>query len=138
MFFHIEPEVAGSIGPNSETHRVNSKLVVTRLNYEFSGWLGDAMLESTPCFIVTTDARHLIEKAALSGVAFGDVEVTRSASFRDLYGEREMPQFHWMVINGRPKIDDFGMANDLRLVVSDQALNVLKHAGIEHSEIAPA
>ncbi|MEO6382540.1 MAG: hypothetical protein ABIO35_11210 [Nitrobacter sp.] len=137
MFFYFEPEVAGGIGPNSEMHRENGKLVVTRLNYEFSGWLGDAVLESTPCFVASEDARQMIEKAALSGVAFSDVEITRSGMFDDLYGERALPQFHWMIIDGQPKDDDFGMANDLRLVVSERALDVLKCAGVDHAEIEP-
>lgn len=137
MFFYVEPEVAGGIGPNSELHRENDKLVVTRLNYEFDGWLGDAVLESTPCFIATDRARQMIEKATLSGVSFGDVEITRSDMFVDLYGEKEMPQFHWMLIDGQPETDDFGMANDLRLVVSGRALDILKRAGIDHAEITP-
>lgn len=59
MFCFLEPEVAGGIGPNSELHCDDGKLVVTRLNYEFDGWLGDALLETTPCFIVTNDARQV-------------------------------------------------------------------------------
>lgn len=136
MFYYIEPEVAGGIGPNSDTHRENGELVVTRLNHEFSGWLGDALLESTPCFVVTDNARQMIENAELSGVSFGDVEITRSSMFIDLYGERELPRFHWMHIEGRPKADDFGMSDDLRLIVSGAALEILKRAGINHAEIA--
>ena len=137
MFFYIEPEVAGGIGPKSETYREGGKLVVTRLNYEFDGWLGDAVLESTPCFVASDDARQMIEKAALSGVAFGVVEITRSGIFDDLYGARELPQFHWMIIDGQPNADDFGLAKDLRLVVSERALNVLKCAGVDHAEVVP-
>ncbi len=136
MFFYIEPEVAGGIGSNSKTHWEKGKLVVTRLNYEFSGWLGDAIIESTPCFVVTDTARQMIEKAELSGVSFDDVEITRSGMFVDLYGERELPQFHWLVVHGQPEADDFGMANDLRLVVSRGALDILKRAGVDHAEIA--
>lgn len=137
MFFYIEPEVAGGIGPKSETHRENGKLVVTRLNYEFSGWLGDAVLESTPCFVATDEARQMIENAALSGVAFGDVEVTRSGIFNDLYGDKHLPWFHQMIVDGKPCADDFGLAADLRLIVSDRALDVLKRAGVSHAEIEP-
>lgn len=59
MFFRIEPEVAGGVGPNSELHRENGKLIVTRLNYEFDGWLGDGLLETTACYIVTDDGQRL-------------------------------------------------------------------------------
>jgi hypothetical protein len=56
VFYYIEPEVAGGLGPKSETRRGNRRLVVTRLNYTFDGWLGDALIESTPCFILTERA----------------------------------------------------------------------------------
>jgi hypothetical protein len=137
MFFFLEPEVAGGIGPNSELHRDGGKLVVTHLNYEFDGWLGDALLETTPCFIVTDDARQLIERAALSGVSFSNVEVTRSDLFTDLHGDKALPHFWWMIVQGEPEADDFGMASDLRLVASEQALSILRHAGLMHAEVEP-
>lgn len=135
MFFFVEPEVAGGIGPNSEVHRDSGKLVVTRLNYQFDGWLGDALLETTPCFIVTDDARQLIERAGLSGVSFSDVEVTRSDMFADLYSNKTLPHFWWMVVQGEPKADDFGLARDLRLVASERALSILKQAGLMHAQV---
>lgn len=137
MFFFLEPEVAGGIGPNSELHRDDGKLVVTRLNYEFDGWLGDALLETTPCFIITNEARQLIESAALTGVSFSDVEVTRSDLFNDLYGEKLLPHFWWMIVEGEPKADDFGMSSDLRLIASGQAISILRQAGLMHAEIEP-
>lgn len=137
MFFYLEPEVAGGIGPNSELHRENGRLVVTRLNYEFDGWLGDALLETTPCFIVTNEARQMIERAALTGVSFSDVEVTRSGLFTDLYGDKVLPHFSWMNVQGEPEADDFGMASDLRLVASERALFILRQAGLTHAEIEP-
>lgn len=137
MFFYLEPEVAGGIGPNTELHRDGGKLVVTRLNYQFDGWLGDALLESTPCFIVTDDARQLIDRAGLTGITFSDVEVTRSGLFTDLYGEKTLPRFWWMIVKGEPEIDDFGMAADMRLVASERALATLRPAGLTHAEVAP-
>lgn len=137
MFFYLEPEVAGGIGPNSELHRHDGKLIVTRLNYEFDGWLGDALLETTPCFIVTNDARQLIERAVLTGVSFSDVEVTRSGLFTALHGDKALPHFWWMIVQGEPEADDFGMASDLRLVTSERALTTLQQAGLMRAEIEP-
>jgi len=128
----------GGIGPKSETLREHGALVVTRLNYEFDGWLGDALLESTPCFIVTDDARQLVEAADLSGVHFADVEVTGSPTFADLYPTRELPSFRWMVVDGTLHRDDFAIAHDKRLVVAERALATLKAAGIDHAIVEPA
>jgi hypothetical protein len=137
MFFRIEPEVAGGIGPKSELHRENGKLIVTRLNYEFDGWLGDGLLETTPCFIVTDEARQMIESAALSGVTFSDVEVTRSGKFIDLHGDMVLPNFWWMVVGDKPKVDDFGLSEDLMLIASERALDILRQSGLAHAEILP-
>jgi len=135
VFFYLEPEIAGSIGPNSKLRRDDGKLVVTRLNLEFDGWLGDALLETTPCFIVTDDARQSIERAALTGISFSGVEVTRSSLFTDLYGDKALPRFWWMVVQGKSEADDFGIASDLRLVVSKRALAILQQEGLTHAEV---
>lgn len=137
MFFYLEPEVAGGIGPNSELHREDDKLIVTRLNYEFDGWLGDALLEATPCFIVTDEGRQMIKCAALTGVSFSDVEVTRSGEFADMHGDVGLPHFCWMIVSGTPEADDFGVASDMRLVVSERALASLQKAGLAHAALAP-
>lgn len=135
MFFCVEPEVAGGIGPRSEMHRDGGKLVVTRLHYQFDGWLGDALLETTPCFIVTDTARRMIENAALTGVGFSDVEISRSNIFIDLHGDRSLPRFWWMIVDGRAESDDFGISGDLMLITSARALAILESAGITHANV---
>ena len=125
MFFYIEPEVAGGIGPNSETHRENGKLVVTRLNYEFSGWLGDAVLESTPCFLVTETARQMLEKQRYR--AFRS-EMSRSADLE--YSSIYMASGKCPSSTGWPSMaSPKPMTSEWRMI-SDW----LSQAGIGHSE----
>ncbi|GAA3909116.1 hypothetical protein GCM10022276_29230 [Sphingomonas limnosediminicola] len=111
MFYYIEPEVAGGLGPKSETRRDDGRLVVTRLNYEFDGWLGDALVETTPCFILTESGCEAIQAAALTGVRFADVEVSCSPTFTELYPTRDLPPFRWMIVDGAPGQDDFGWSS---------------------------
>lgn len=59
----LEPEVAGGLGENST---FNSKGEVEFLHYEFQGWLGDELLESTPCFIVTESMAHSIQRVTFA------------------------------------------------------------------------
>ncbi|MEA3058034.1 MAG: hypothetical protein QOF34_849, partial [Sphingomonadales bacterium] len=100
---NLEPEVAGGLGPNSVLHReVGRPLIVGKLHYVFDGWLGDALLETTPCFIVTDEARKAIESDRLSGVCFADVEVGHSGEFEDLYPGRNLPHFWWMKVFSAP------------------------------------
>jgi hypothetical protein len=132
-FFAIEPEVAGGFGANTVIDRSSGKMVVRKLNYELQGWLGDALLESTPCFVVTEALAADIRQAAMTGVEFDQVEITTSPEFRALYPRRKLPGFLWLKVPGRAGVDDFGLDDGLQLIVSDRALAALKAAGLSHA-----
>ena len=133
VFYAIEPEVAGGFGEHTEIDRTSGKMVVTKLHYELEGWLGDALLESVPCFIGTKALADAIGEKNLTGVALDDVEVTTSTEFQELYPNRAIPKFVWLKITGRPAHDDFGIAPGLMLVVSERALRTLKNIGISNA-----
>src|SRR5208337_4118808 len=99
---------------------------VHRLHYEFDGWLGDELLESSACYIVTERMAHEIERSQLTGAQFDEAEVTTSEQFRDIYPDRQLPKFVWLRAAGKPGQDDFVLGPDLRLVVSERALKLLK------------
>jgi len=121
-YYLLEPEVAGGLGRNTVLDRTSHPPVVTRLHYEFDGWLGDELLESFPCFIVTQRLRVKIEELGFTGVRFSPVEVTLSTQFKTLYPDREVPQFVWLKVDGEPCKDDLGLATDHRLIVSERTL----------------
>ena len=126
-YYYIEPEVAGGWGKNTVFQRSpGSPTVVHKLHYEFNGWLGDELLESTPCFIVSQRMAHEIEEAELTGASFDEVEVTTSDQFRELYPDRKLPEFLWLKIVGKAGVDDFGISADGRLVVSEMALRMVQ------------
>ena len=53
-YFVLEPEVAGGIRKKSKILYENSKIKeVLFLDYEFEGWLGDEILITHPCFIIS-------------------------------------------------------------------------------------
>jgi hypothetical protein len=136
-YYQIEPEVAGGIGEHSVIDRSSGKMVVRKLHYEFDGWGGDELLESTPCFIVSERLAHEIERAQLTGISFDDVEVTKSNQFEELYPNRQLPKFVWLQIDGKPGQDDFGIGKDPGLVISERALEVLKGLGISNALVTP-
>ncbi len=134
----VEPEVAGGWGKNTVFNAAPGKgTAVHKLHYEFEGWLGDELLESTPCFIVSERMAREIGGAELTGVRFDEVEVTVSQEFMQLYPSRQLPKFVWLKVQGTPGGDDFGTAQDLRLVVSERALEVLRRVGIAHAAVTP-
>lgn len=129
----VEPEVAGGLGTNTAMDRTVHPPVVSRLHYHFEGWLGDAILESFPCFIVTEELKQKLLMAGMTGCEFDDVEITASEQFGDKMAGRLLPRFVWLKIHGEIGSRDFGSLPDGRLVVSERALEILKEFGASHA-----
>ena len=133
-YYALEPEVAGHLGDHAVVDRSVHPPVVERLHYEFDGWLGDDLLESFPCFIVTKGLRKRLGEAGLSGCQFDGVEVSKSDLFEEIHPDRGLPEFVWLKAVGRAGIDDVGLSPDHRLVVSQRALEILKTFKLDHCD----
>jgi hypothetical protein len=136
-FTVVEPEVAGGWGPNTAADVSVHPPRVTRLHYELEEWLGDDILESFPCFIVSDRLARELMRSALSGFALAAVEVSTSPVFEELYPNRELPTFHWLKVSGQAALDDFGLAADYRLVASQPAVEILSGFNIGHARLEP-
>ena len=137
-YFSIEPEVAGSSeGDNSVMDRSVHPPIVSRLHYVFSGWSGDVLLTSFPCFIVTEDAMKKLVEIGATGARFADVEVTTTYPFREFYPDTKLPRFAWLQVTGQAGRDDFGLARKIRLVVSERVLDALKRLQLTDALIEP-
>ncbi|MBD0384691.1 hypothetical protein [Paenibacillus sedimenti] len=129
----LEPEVAGGLGENTS---FTNQGEVEFLHYEFQGWLGDELLESTPCFIVTESMANSIQIANLSGAVFEDIEYTATQEFSELYPNRTLPNFKRLVVLGKVRVqsdafyewsgDDFCLTDESYLVVTNNAFDILK------------
>lgn len=133
-YYVVEPEVAGELGPGTSFDRSSSPVTVTRLEYRFTDWSGDALVESAPCFIVTDMLAERITREGLTGVAFDPVTVTLSPEGEELIDE-SLPQWLWLKITGWPGASDIGLNDDLTLVVSERALSVLQESGIDNAVV---
>lgn len=136
-YFILEPEVAGELGKNTKLDTSSHPPVVSKLEYRLSGWLGDDLLESFPCYVVTERLMRRINDAHLSGVVFSDVEITTSPEFREMYPNRKLPRFLWLKIIGISSRNDFGLTQDSKLVVSEHALAQLQLLHLKHCTITP-
>lgn len=132
MYTILEPEVAGGFGDATVLDSSTHPPTIHTLEYCFDGWLGDDLLESFPVFIVTQQLQQAIATAQLTGYAFDDVIVTTSDTFDELYPGRELPPFAWLKVHGQAGRDDFGLAADQRLVVSEQAYAVLRQFQLDN------
>lgn len=132
-YFYIEPEVAGGLGKNTVLDPRMHPPIVSKLHYQFDGWLGDILVESFPSWIITESGQQKIRASGLTGATFSDVEVTTSEQFMQLYPTFELPKFVWLRVEGAPGQDDFGIAQDHRLVVSERSLEVSRGLGVNHA-----
>lgn len=132
-YFYLEPEVAGELGRGTVLDTTVHPPLVSKLNYQFSGWLGDVLLESFPCFIISSDTASALEKESFTGLSFSEAETSTTPEFNTLYPNRVLPKFRWLKVRGLAGSDDFGLASDHRLVVSEKALKKLRQFGISHA-----
>jgi hypothetical protein len=137
LFHILEPEVAGGWGLGTDADTSVHPPVVRRLVYEFEGWLGDDLLETFPCFVVTDRLAQAIRASGLTGCEFGSVEVTKTEIFEELQPGCDLPEFHRLLVLGDAEKDDFSIDNK-RLRVSDAALAVLGLFAIEHCGVHTA
>jgi hypothetical protein len=126
MIYHVlMPEVAGGLGTGTLMDTRVHPPAVGSLHYEVDGWLGDDLLESFPCFLISPEAAAALQFAALTGVGFDSAYVTIAPGAEDLVDDR-VTRFRWLQATGRPGADDVAVDAAARLVVSDRALTVLQ------------
>lgn len=125
MYRYIEPEVAGSLGDETIINTTVHPPFVSQLHFVFNGWLGDDILETFPCYIISERLKNEILNSNLIGIAFKSLKVTKSIQFKDLYPNLNLPDFYWAIINGKYDTDDFVISEDFRLIVSENAFKVL-------------
>jgi hypothetical protein len=152
--FRLHPEVAGGWGPRTtvtnqdaiEAGRATVPLVAV-LEYRFEGWLGDELLESFPCFILTDRLANAIHTESLSGAGWGEVLISMSEDFTERHPGVRLPSFKRLLPEGRVTLGgagevtswsghDFCVADRAELVVTERGLDLLRRHGLKHCEAA--
>ncbi len=136
-YYVVEPAVAGGLGPETEMDTSFHPPIVSRLNYEFEGWVGDSILESFPCYIVTDRCKRAFESGRFSGCAYAVVNVTTSDVFEELHPGRSLPLFHWLKVDGVAGDDHFGISSNYSLVISETVLAVLRMFNLRECDVEP-
>jgi len=134
-YYYIEPEVSGELGDKAIIDTSQFPPLISKLHYQFEGWLGDELLELFPCFIVTKTLMEKLSLESLSGFQSRNVIVSKSEQFEELYPSKKLPHFFWLQVSGKAGNDDFGIAEDNRLVVSRLALDLLKKGQLNNADI---
>lgn len=130
--FILDPEVAGSLGPRTEMDTSVHPPIVKKLHFEVDAWLGDDLVQSFPCYLVSDGLKTKLKALNPTGVLFASAEVTASDNFEELRHGRTLPTLSWLKVNGDAGRDDFGLTVDARLVVSERAVEEMRRSHFHH------
>lgn len=153
ILYFLEPEVSGGHGENTiygteeeiATEGISKK--VKYLHYEFEGWLGDDLLESTPAFIVSSRLATELENSDFIDYKLEECLITKSDMFIEMYPEKELPEFIRFIPLGKVEVEGenfknwsghhFCLSSKGELVVTQEALDFLKKFSIDNCFITP-
>ena len=136
----IQPEVIVGLGNKTVFLEQQPPFrTVVSLHIELEDWLGDDLMECTPCLIVSETLKTALQVSGFSGYEFAEMEVTKGEYFDNNYRlKKTLPKFHRMVITGRDKIDDLFIGDDFMLFISDILLDYIKeNFSVKYMEIDP-
>ncbi len=138
--FRVSPEVAGALGDGTEMDAGVHPPRVDRLHYVFSGWLGDDIVESFPCFLVTERLADEISQSRLRGADLDEVMVSLDPQFERFFPDvaASVPRWRWLRPMGRPGDDDFWLDDEAQLHVSEAAHELLQLFNVANAEFARA
>lgn len=138
-YFVLRPEVAGGFGSRTVAVDPTARPPVLReFHYEFHGWLGDELLTTVGCFIVTEALARTLKSARLTGFEVDTVHISKSPGYAESSRHVALPSFVWFKVTGQPCVEDFGIAAErkFRLVASDGAMAILRKHAIAHCEVS--
>lgn len=151
-YYIVEPEVAGEIGKNTVYDKKkknidgNEKIEIIFLHFIFDGWLGDELLEVTPCFLVSERLKNEIIKNNLSGCVFQEIKQSYGDVFMELYPNIKVPKFFRLIPINYLNVDedkyienndmsDFMISQKDYLIISENAKKIiLNNSNIKNSE----
>lgn len=134
-YYTLEPEVAGGLGAGTVMDTTVHPPRVTRLHYEVEDWLGDDLVESFPCFLVSAPLAARLTAAGLGSFALRGVTVTTTPEADEQLGDGALPEFQWLDVTGVAGRDDVGVTPNGQLVVSDKALALLREFTVDNCDV---
>lgn len=151
ILYFLEPEVSGGhgeqtiYGTEEDVAKEGISGKIKFLHYEFEGWLGDDLLESTPAFIVSSNLEDGLKKSEFKDYKLEKCLITMSDVFMELYPNKELPSFTRFIPLGTVEIvgehfnnwsgHHFCLSSRGELVVTKKALDFLKKFSIKYCDI---
>lgn len=136
-YYLLRPEVAGGLGPQSKVDTSVHPPVVTRLHFVVESWLGDDLVETFPCFLVTERLADALRESGFSGFRMGQAETSFEGGPPRSGLSPGKEGFLWLKVHGVASRSDIGITPDAQLVVSERVLQLLRRYTLSHCEVAP-
>lgn len=135
-FYTVNPDVPGFL---EESHdEILSKPELPTVHYPFECWPDDDIVQSFPALLVSERLGAALTSTGLTGFELGECISRKGEQFHiPSPGRGELPRYFWLKVNGEAQADDFGISGDLMPVVSERAMQVLRHFHIPAADIAP-
>ena len=129
-FWEIEPEVSGHLGSGSILDSSSHPPIVSRLHFVFDGWMGDDLVTSFPCFLISARLAESLRKKNFTGYEIDEAEVSTSEEYVEMASIDpalpDLPVFLWLRVTGLVGRDDFGLSRTHDLVVSDGVIDSMR------------
>lgn len=131
-YYALFPEVCGEITGNTIFRKNDASCAtIESLACMIDLWSGDCLIKVSEYLIsniVVNDSLFPL----LSGFLIKDVEIrTRLMQ----HNHDSFPEWKWIKITGVPMKDDFGIDVERRLIVSQEAFNLLQKHGFSHADV---
>lgn len=128
MYRRLKPDTPGQLGSKTVLDNKVHPPRIDNFQFIFDDWLGDDLIACFPGFLMTERLLNKLQGASLKGYLVKDVEIEFSPLFYDLNGNKKVPAFKWLFINGQPG-DDFFIDESNDLMVSANAYEQIKKEG---------
>lgn len=126
-YYRLKPDTPGQLG--------NSTISDTQFKFIFDDWFGDDLIACSSRFLISEKLLNKLECVSLKGYSIRNAEIEFSPLFYDLNGNKNVPGFKWLYVDGLPE-DDFSIDEEGRLIVSSVAYEQMRSKGnIDNCEV---
>ena len=139
MAFHlVRGDAAGDLGENTSLDTSVHPPRVLHMHFAIDAWTGDDLIERFPVLLVTDRLARALHDSGMGSFELRDAEITIEPEGQELLdstGLEEFPTFRWLHVTGTAGQDDFGIDSQASLVVSDNALALLREFTLDGTDI---
>lgn len=135
-FYALYPDIPGELGSRTRYSSDKELREIIRPQCKFLDW-GEDDLVKIGCYLASEKLKQAIEIQKCSGCRFGEVDTVRTGAAA-LYVNNKMehfPSWTWLQPVGQAGVEDFGIDEERRLVVSQNVLNILRQFCIKNAEV---